>query len=285
MQDGGLPHAGCLCAHCTAVRQADLPPHYVTSMGVVAEPTDPQTTDTAVYLLDATPDIAHQLHHLAPWLGRQSQQPHRLRQPAAIFLTHAHMGHINGLAQLSKEAMNVQNLPLYAAPHLLQLLAENQLWRPLVTQLDLRPLLPQQPITLGEQLTLTPHLVPHRNEWGTGTFAFELRGANGSLLYLPDIDSWAEWAEAEGVLSQVDVAVVDGSFYSRAELGTGRHTAVPHATIPETIRFWHNHNLPSQLVLTHFNHTNPVLDPMSEAHTAVVKSGATIGQPGLRWSL
>ncbi len=277
MQDGGLPHAGCVCPRCTAARQPAFPPHYVTSMAVIDERMSP----TAVYLLDASPDITAQLAWLAPWLGTQPTQPDRLRQPAAIFLTHAHMGHVNGLVQLSKEAMHVQNLPIYASPLLLEMLAENRLWRPLVSQLDLRPLLPHQPVTLGDQLTLTPHPVPHRDEWGTGTFAFELRGPTGSLLYLPDIDQWAQWAAAEELLSRVDVAVVDGSFYSTAELG--RFTAVPHSLIPETLALWET--LPSQLVLTHFNHTNPVLDRDSTAYTAVVAAGAIVGEVGLHWSL
>jgi pyrroloquinoline quinone biosynthesis protein B len=277
VQDGGLPHAGCVCGRCVAARQPDFPPHYVTSMGVVDERQEPP----AVYVLDASPDIKHQLAMLAPWLGAHPTRANRLRQPTAIFLTHAHMGHVAGLAQLGKEAMSVQDLAVYAPPLLVEMLAENRLWRPLIAQLDLRPLFAHQPIPLGEGLTLTPRPVPHRDEWGTGTFGFELRGRHGSLLYLPDIDQWGQWPEAAEVLGGVDVAVVDGTFYSGAELG--RQAAVPHSLIPETLALWRN--LPSQLVLTHFNHTNPVLDPASEERALVTASGAVVGEAGLRWPL
>lgn len=277
VQDGGLPHAGCLCANCTAARQPNFPPHYVTSLAVV----DARRTPAAVYLLDASPDIKHQLHLLAPWLGEHPTRPQRLRQPTALFLTHAHMGHVNGLAQLSMEAMFVQDLAVYAPPLLGEMLAENRLWRPLVSQLRLHPLLANQPIALAADLTLIPHTVPHRDEWGTGTFGFEVRGPRQSLLYVPDIDRWDLWPAAEQVLGGVDVAVVDAAFYSLDEL-RGR-AAVAHATIPETLDLWRT--LPSKLVLTHFNHTNPVLDPTSAARAAVQAAGATIGYAGLRWEL
>ena len=276
MQDGGLPHAGCVCGRCTAARAPHAPRHYVTSMGVVDERQQPP----AVYLLDASPDIGHQLAMLAPWLGAHPTRPHRLRQPTAVFLTHAHMGHVAGLAQLGNEAMAVEGLTVYAPPLLVEMLAENRLWRPLVSRLDCRPLVAQTPIPLGEQLTLIPHQVPHRDEWGTGTFAFELRGPHGSLLYLPDIDQWAQWPLATQLLAKVDVAVVDGTFYGAEELG--RQTAVPHSLIPQTLALWQG--LPSQLVLTHFNHTNPVLD-FGPERAAVTAARALIGEAGMRWSL
>ncbi|MBK8431015.1 MAG: MBL fold metallo-hydrolase [Chloroflexi bacterium] len=277
MQDGGLPHAGCVCGNCTAARRPDFPPHYVTSLAVV----DERQTPPAVYVLDASPDIKHQLHLLAPWLGAHPSQPHRLRQPDGIFLTHGHMGHVDGLAQLGKEAMNVQQLPVYASPVLGELVVENGLWRPWAHQLVLRPLTAAKPITLAPDLTITPHLVPHRDEWGTGTFGFEIRGPHRSLFYVPDIDHWNQWPAAEEILGRVDVAIVDATFYSTTELH--RQIAIPHATIPETLQLWQN--LPSQLVLTHFNHTNPVLDPTSAARAAVTAAGATIGAVGLRWEL
>ena len=179
----------------------------------------------------------------------------RLRPPDAIFLTHAHMGHIGGLPQLGPEAMDAHGLPLYASAGVMGVLGKTAVWQPFLQ--NIKPVILQdgQPVRLGDGLTITPIAVPHRDEWGAGTFAFRVQGPTHSLLYLPDIDSWDAWPQAWNVLSAVDVALVDASFYSTEELN-GR-TPVAHPLVNDTLtRFA---NLPTQLLLTHLNHTNPLL--------------------------
>jgi pyrroloquinoline quinone biosynthesis protein B len=101
------------------------------------------------------------------------------------------------------------------------------------------------------------------------------------LLYLPDIDAWQQWPEAEATLSAADVSVVDASFYSVAELG-GREP-VAHPLVPDTLlRFGH---IPGQLVLTHFNHTNPVLDRNSPERKRVLEAGAIVASRGMSFRL
>ena len=56
---------------------------------------------------------------------------------AHIFLTHAHLGHVTGLAHLGPEAMSVEALPVYASAALVTLLQETRLWQPAVA--NLRP--------------------------------------------------------------------------------------------------------------------------------------------------
>jgi len=273
MQDGGLPHIGCRCAHCRAAEQQ---PQYAACLAIV----DGRQTPPGVYLLDATPDIKHQLNLLADVLGPHPTRPSRLRQPDAIFLTHAHMGHIGGLPQLGPEAMAVQDLPVYAAPPLIALLQEARVWGPMVGGLALRPLHAHHPISLAPDLTITPIPVPHRDEWGVGTFAFHVQGPDRSLLYLPDIDDWALWGET-AVLETVDYALVDASFWSSDELG-GR-PPVAHPLVPDTLaRFAH---IPGQLVLTHLNHTNPLLDVGSDAFTKNWAANVQIADTGQVFSL
>lgn len=277
MQDGGLPHAGCRCARCAAAFADLSKAEYVACLGLV----DNRGKETAVYHFDATPDIKYQLNFLAGVLGGHPIRPSRLRPPDGIFLTHAHLGHIGGLPQLGPEAMAIAQLPIYASRELGQLLLENALWRPLVNNLRIVPLVAGQTVDLAADVRVTAVPVPHRDEWGVGTFAFLIQGPKRRLLYLPDIDDWAQWPEAEAVLSSVDVALVDASFYSREELG-GR-APVAHPLIPDTLaRFAH---LPTQLVLTHLNHTNPVLDEGSAERTAVLQSAVHIAFTGQQFPL
>jgi pyrroloquinoline quinone biosynthesis protein B len=281
MQDAGLPHAGCLCENCTRAIN-NQSPEYAACLAIV----DRRKENTAVWLIDATPDIRHQLYLLHPYLGLNPERPDRFRQPDGIFLTHAHMGHTAGLAELGPEGMAVRDLSIFASPGLIRVLEQTTLWQPLTANLQLKPLSAGLPVTLGHNLTLTPIPVPHRDELKTGTFAFFIQGPARSLLYLPDIDKWHLWPEARETLSQADIVLADASFYSTDEVG-GRSIAV-HPMVPETLAFFAG--LPCRLILTHLNHTNPALNKESAARkvieTATAKTAAaSIAYTGQHFTL
>jgi pyrroloquinoline quinone biosynthesis protein B len=200
----------------------------------------------------------------------------RFRQPDGLFLTHAHMGHTAGLAQLGPEGMNVQQLPVYASDGLVRVLGDTRLWRPLVDNLELKTLSPEEPVILAANLSLTPIEVPHRDELGTGTFAFHIQGPARALLYVPDIDGWEQWPAAQRVIAGADLTLADASFYSAQEIG-GR-PPVAHPLVPDTIAFFAS--LPTQLVLTHLNHTNRLLDRQSRAREELASQGVTVAHFG-----
>ena len=276
MQDGGLPHAGCRCPRCTTALNDPSRIEYAACLALIDQNGRPGARST-VWLIDATPDIKYQLSWLGDQLGQHPARPHYMRQPDGIFLTHAHMGHIAGLPHLGPEAMAVRDLPLFASGQLCTLLQEQTLWQPVVTRFNLQPLVAYQPITLSAHLHITPIPVPHRDEWGVGTFAFHVQGPEKSLLYLPDIDSWEAWPEAEAQLTAVDYALVDASFYSLDELN-GR-PPVAHPLVGDTLQRFAT--IPGQLILTHFNHTNPVLLENSAARQTVMAAGANPAEMGM----
>lgn len=272
MQDAGLPHVGCRCPRCTAAFLDPTLSEYVTSLALV----DTVSQPNRVWLIDASPDIRYQFDMLGTILGSHPTQSGRLRQPDGIFITHGHMGHTAGLPQLGPEGMNVKNLPLFASERLIEVFRTSRLWKPLLDNLVFSVLRPKDPIKLGPNLSLIPVSVPHRDEVGTGTFGFICKGPERSLLYLPDIDSWTVWPEAKDVLTGVDLALVDATFFSPDELG-GR-APVAHPLITETIEL--AAQFPNQFILTHLNHTNPALDPNSPARAIVESAGLMLAYTG-----
>jgi pyrroloquinoline quinone biosynthesis protein B len=271
MQDAGLPHVGCRCPRCVVAYRDPRRTEYAVALALV----DNGRRPAGVWLVDATPDIRHQLNLLARWLGPDLEPGKRLRQPDGVLLTHAHMGHTAGLAQLGPEGMNVHDLPVYGPAGVLDVLQETRLWQPLRAGLSLVPLPPGRPYGLSDHLSVTPLAVPHRDELGAGTFAYHVQGPARSLLYVPDVDGWEQWPGARAALAAVDVALLDATFYSRDELG-GR-APVAHPLVPETMSLA---ELPGRLVLTHLNHTNPLLDEHGEARRMVAAAGVDVARTG-----
>jgi len=224
-QDAGVPHIGCNCPRCERFREAPLLP---ACLGLVG--------GEATYLCDATPAIAEQTRALPSF-------------PTAILLTHLHMGHMAGLLQLGKEALN-RPTTLYGSPAVCAFLRANAPWNRLPLTL----------VEVNERVELEPGLevewvrVPHRDE-DADTHAFLVTGPTRSLLYLPDIDAWE--IDLHALLARCDLALLDGSFYSRDELPRQRN--IPHPPITETLALLSDEEI-AKVRFLHFNHTNPVLD-------------------------
>jgi pyrroloquinoline quinone biosynthesis protein B len=277
-QDGGVPQAG--DKHHEAWNDPELKRHAV-SLAVV----DPKTSQR--WILDATPDFREQLHQLDevfPVDGRPGL--------AGILLTHAHMGHYTGLMHLGLEAMGARKVPVYAMPRMRDFLAANGPWSQLVNyeNIVLEPLADGIRVTLNERISVTPFLVPHRQEYSE-VVGFRIDGQRRSVLFIPDIDSWKEWDESgtrvETMIAAVDVAYLDGTFYSGDEIPGRDMSSFPHPRITESMKRFGA--LPSEerakIRFIHLNHTNPALEVGGSTHRAIENNGFGVAVEGERIGL
>jgi len=238
------------------------------------------------YLFDATPDIKFQLYALAQYSGQPDTKL------AGVFLTHGHMGHYLGLAQLGREAMGAKNIPVYAMPKMQNFLENNGPWDLLVKlgNIKINPLLDQMPVKLGDNITVTPFAVPHRGEY-TETVGFRIQGAGKSAIYLPDIDSWEKWDETgtklEDVIAANDYLFLDATFYSGDELPGRDMSKIPHPTITHTIERLQplSPNARAKIHFTHLNHSNPAHDEITNAFQNIEKSGFNVAKAGQHFCL
>ena len=240
----------------------------------------------ARYLFDATPDIKAQLYILDQNTGGSG---YRLD---GVFLTHAHMGHYLGLAQLGREAMGAKAIPVYAMPKMEEFLRNNGPWDQLVAlnNIDLVPLLAAQQVSLEGAIAVAPLLVPHRGEY-TETVGYQIEGASKTAVYLPDIDSWEEW-ELQGtrlvdVIASTDHLFIDGSFFSGDELPGRDMTTIPHPTITHTMDYLRGLDVVDRkkVKFIHLNHSNPAHDKHTNAFEEIEKAGYAIAQMGEQYCL
>jgi pyrroloquinoline quinone biosynthesis protein B len=278
-QDGGVPQAGQF-GHpgWTEPKHRRL----VTCLALV----DPRQGKR--WLFEATPDFREQLYRLhkhAPVLSGGSHLD-------GIFLTHAHIGHYTGLIFLGHESMGAHSVPVHAMPRMARFLEANGPWDQLVRyeNIALQPLEDGKPVVLGENLVVRPFLVPHRQEYSE-VVGYRIDGPCGSVLFIPDIDSWsdldAQGTRIETLIAEVDVAYVDGTFYANGEIPGRDMSGFPHPFITHSIdRFA---ALPSEqrqkIRFIHLNHTNPAQYPGSSAARHVRKAGMAVAEELERFSL
>jgi pyrroloquinoline quinone biosynthesis protein B len=163
-------------------------------------------------------------------------------------------------------------------------LRENGPWSQLVSLNNIRicVLQPGVETRLSPHLCLFPVAVPHRNEY-SDTLAFLVRGQGKRLFYCPDIDSWDAWdLDLRSLVSDCDIALLDGTFYSADELPGRDMSRIPHHLATDTARrlAWVN----CDVRLIHLNHSNPLHAPGPERDWMTAQ-GLRVGTRGDRWGL
>lgn len=276
-QDAGSPQIGCTKECCSGFFQNPDHNRQVSSLGLI------DASSGKTYLFDATPDMASQTHLLSQLEGGAKQTPD------GIFLTHAHIGHYTGLMYLGKEALDAQEVNVFAMPRMEKFLKENGPWSLLATRKNilLKELVHEQPIVLSDSITVTPFLVPHRDEFSE-TVGYTIQGPRKSALFIPDIDKWSVWdKDILEEIKKVDYAFVDATFYDGEEINNRDISQIPHPFVIESMKRF------SQLSKTdkakvhfiHFNHTNPIMTSDSKAAQTVISEGYRIARRGTTFAL
>jgi pyrroloquinoline quinone biosynthesis protein B len=276
VQDGGLPHAACSCVRCEAARKDPSRKRHVASLALIAS--DPPS----VFLIDATPDLRDQLHAIRDLRSRPAGRTDR-KPVDGLLLTHAHIGHYLGLAFFGFEAVSTKDLPVYASPRMAAFLRDNGPWSQLVRleNVSIREIRSGEAFDLPGGIRVTPLQVPHRDEY-TDTLGFVVRGERSRVLYVPDTDSWRAWPTSiVDVVRDVDVALLDGTFYSAGELPGRDVTKIGHPLVLETMDLLEPLVKSGKRVFfTHLNHSNPALDPASPERKAMEARGFRVLEEG-----
>ena len=276
IQDGGIPHMGCNKVCCLKYFKNNTFRVGVSSLGIS------NLKHETNYLIDATPNINHQLKAL---IGT-SNPSEKLN---GIFLTHAHMGHYSGLLNFGREAMNSKNIPLYLMPRFYNFIQDNGPWNQLVKleNVMLKRIYDREKITLESNLSITPIQVPHRDEYSE-TVGFLIEGNTKSALYIPDIDKWEKWNNSIiELIKNVDYAFLDGTFYDEKEVNNRDISEIPHPFIIESLKLFNplDESEKNKIYFIHLNHTNPLLNSDSSEYNRVIREGFNVADPNMEFFL
>ena len=271
VQDAGSPQIGCKKKCCKKLFENHDENRKVVSLGLI----DGENQKT--YLFDATPDISSQMKTITQLEGVNTSE-----FTDGIFLTHAHIGHYTGLMYLGKEATDAKNIPVYVMPRMKDFLSSNGPWDQLVKRknIALQKMTPNKPIHISDSISVTPILVPHRDEYSE-TVGYQIRGPKKCALFIPDIDKWEKWdKDIITEIEQVDYAFLDATFYSGKEISNRDISHIPHPFVIESLKKFEGLGLSekNKIVFIHFNHTNPLLDEESQESKYVIQQGYNIGR-------
>ena len=271
-QDGGAPHAACEKSCCIHKWNDPTLHNKVSSIGIV----DPISNE--VWMIDATPDFAEQLHLLTN---------NNSRDLKGIFLTHAHIGHYTGLMHLGREVMGAKNTKVSVMPKMENFLRNNGPWSQLVKleNVSLNSLRDNKSVQLNSRLTITPFKVPHRDEFSE-TVGYRIDGPSKSLVFIPDIDKWSKWQkDIIEVVENSDYSLLDGTFYDINELPGRDMSQIPHPFIIETMNLFKNSDKKNSIYFIHMNHTNPALDQNSKEYINILDNGFNVTKRGNKLNL
>ena len=273
-QDGGRPQVGCIQPCCAGLEHSER--RYPVALGITDEYGNG-------HLIDVSRNFPEQV---SMWNPKSIQ---------SIWLTHSHFGHVDGLGLFGRETMASQDIDLWASDSMHHLIGQTPMWNIMVEDgvFIQRPFISGQQIELSDDLKITPIEVPHRNELAD-THAFLIEGQYQKLLYLPDHDTWEQTLASHGCSTprewfrnmEVDIVLLDGTFWSSSELRGRSQSEVPHPTVSQSIELLGpRQDADPQVHFIHLNHTNPLYDSDCEASNFVKQMGWSVGKQGAVFQL
>ncbi len=280
-QDAGYPQTACRRGCCSAAWRDSGLRRLVSCVAVV----DPVSRER--WVIDATPDFREQVHRLdaaAPFAESVGRA-----ELSGVLVTHAHVGHYTGLQNLGREATGEAGVPVYVMPRMKRFLEDNGPWGLLVGagHVSLREMAADVPVRLNDRITVTPIVVPHRDEYSE-TVGFRIEGPGRSVLFLPDIDKWEKWERRiEEEIARVHVAYLDGTFFSAGEVPGRNMAEIPHPFMEESMARLGGlaADVRLRVRFIHLNHTNPAIREGSEAAREVERRGFGVASEGERVGL
>jgi pyrroloquinoline quinone biosynthesis protein B len=136
-------------------------------------------------------------------------------------------------------------------------------------------------VVLTNQLTVTPFIVPHRDEFSE-TIGYKFQGQKKSALFIPDINKWSLWnKDLVDEVKKVDYAFIDATFASAMEINRPIED-IPHPLVSETVRLFYKaaRSEITKVIFIHFNHTNALINENNKERLSYEKLGFRFAKEG-----
>jgi len=286
---GGVPEWDCACANCVNARMDPSLRRTRSSIAVTLN-------GKRHILVDTGHDLKQQLEaHLAP-TPEEAGETGRMSRLDAVFLTHGHADHTVGIAEFCTGKSF--RIPVYAPPDLVRFLFGTEetpayfgeLGRLAKNYVEPHGLDEDEEVTTLSGLKVRGLEVPHTQvmldgrKYPSTTYAYELIHQGKRLIYAPDLGQMT--GELMDRLNGADLFVVDACFWWDDELT--RISGIPvtsyklgHVPLEESVELLRGADV-GRVVYTHFNHTNPVLDPSKPYSKIVEDAGQELAHDGLK---
>ena len=264
-QDAGRPQLGCTEKCCEDARRNTHLSRMPVSLGLHGE---------QFGIVEATRCIGDQIS----LMGNS--------QISEVWLTHAHLGHIEGLGQFGRESLNSKNVKLRCSDSVVDYVMKHPIWKKLIERGNLT-------FDKFKSDTIVPIEVPHRAQ-DFDTHAILFKGKNNNILFLPDHDTWektldfVEYNNPKEWFSSLEANIIllDGTFWNSSELKGRIQADVPHPTVSETLDLIGERSANDpRVIFIHLNHTNPLHYPDSVEYQKLVSLGWEVGEEGMELNL
>jgi len=264
-QDAGRPQLGCTEKCCEDARRNTHLSRMPVSLGLHGE---------QFGIVEATRCIGDQIS----LMGNS--------QISEVWLTHAHLGHIEGLGQFGRESFNSKNVKLRCSDSVVDYVMKHPIWKKLIERGNLT-------FDKFKSDTIVPIEVPHRAQ-DFDTHAILFKGKNNNILFLPDHDTWektldfVEYNNPKEWFSSLEANIIllDGTFWNSSELKGRIQADVPHPTVSETLDLIGERSANDpRVIFIHLNHTNPLHYPDSVEYQKLVSLGWEVGEEGMELNL